>query len=126
MVHRRNFFVTFSVFRCYIVEREKKAGGKSGQADSIRCRKQERGNTDVDNEILLKLYSLYQKELYLYLYSFCGDRHLAEDISQSTAGTAGRAYEHAGMALYGCEKPVLQSAKKEIPGDFNGGAGVFP
>ena len=30
------------------------------------------------------------------------------------------------MALYGCEKPVLQSAKKEIPGDFNGGAGVFP
>ena len=33
----------------------------------------------MDNEILLKLYSLYQKELYLYLYSFCGDRHLAED-----------------------------------------------
>ena len=34
----------------------------------------------MDNEILLKLYSLYQKELYLYLYSFCGDRHLAEDL----------------------------------------------
>ena len=72
------------MFRCYIVEREKKAGGKSGQADSIRCRKQERGNTDVDNEILLKLYSLYQKELYLYLYSFCGDRHLAEDLLHET------------------------------------------
>jgi len=34
LVHRRNFFVTFSVFRCYIVEREKKAGGKSGQTVS--------------------------------------------------------------------------------------------
>ena len=31
----------------------------------------------MDNEILLKLYSLYQKELYLYLYSFCGDRYQA-------------------------------------------------
>ena len=78
----------------------------------------------MDNEILLKLYSLYQKELYLYLYSFCGDRHLAEDLLHETF--LKRAYEHAGMALYGCEKPVLQSAKKEIPGDFNGGAGVFP
>ena len=84
MVQRRNFFVTFSVLRCYIVEREKKAGGKSGQADSIRCIQQDRGNTDVDNEILLKLYSLYQKELYLYLYSFCGDRHLAEDLLHET------------------------------------------
>ena len=27
----------------------------------------------MDNEILLKLYSLYQKELYLYLYSLCGN-----------------------------------------------------
>ena len=72
----------------------------------------------MDNEILLKLYSLYQKELYLYLYSFCGDRHLAEDLLHETflkalLATAGRAYEHAGMALYGCEKPVLQSSKKE-------------
>ena len=38
----------------------------------------------MDNEILLKLYSLYQKELYLYLYSFCGDRHLAEDLLHET------------------------------------------
>lgn len=30
------------------------------------------------------------------------------------------------MALYGCEKPVLQSAKKEIPGDFNGEQECFP
>lgn len=37
-----------------------------------------------NNEILLKLYSLYQKELYLYLYSFCGDRHLAEDLLHET------------------------------------------
>ena len=38
----------------------------------------------MDNEILLKLYSLYQKELYLYLYSFCVDRHLAEDLLHET------------------------------------------
>ena len=40
----------------------------------------EGGMIEVDNQILLKLYSLYQKELYLYLYSLCGDRHLAEDL----------------------------------------------
>lgn len=39
---------------------------------------------EVDNQILLKLYSLYQKELYLYLYSLCGDRHLAEDLLHET------------------------------------------
>ena len=33
----------------------------------------EGGMIEVDNQILLKLYSLYQKELYLYLYSLCGD-----------------------------------------------------
>ena len=38
----------------------------------------------MDNEILLKLYSLYQKELYLYLYSLCGDRPLAEDLLHET------------------------------------------
>ena len=38
----------------------------------------------MDNEILLKLYGLYHKELYLYLYSLCGDRHLAEDLLHET------------------------------------------
>ena len=38
----------------------------------------------MDNEILLKLYGLYQKELYLYLYSLCGDGHLAEDLLHET------------------------------------------
>lgn len=38
----------------------------------------------MDNEILLKLYSLYQKELYLYLYLFVADRHLAEDLLHET------------------------------------------
>ena len=79
-----DFFVTFSAFRCYIVEREKISGGKSGQKGSIRCRMQETGKADVDNEILLKLYGLYQKELYLYLYSLCGDGHLAEDLLHET------------------------------------------
>ena len=44
----------------------------------------ERREADVDNEILLRLYDLYQKELYLYLYSLCGDRHLAEDLLHET------------------------------------------
>ena len=66
----------------------------------------------MDNEILLKLYGLYHKELYLYLYSLCGDRHLAEDLLhetflKGTAGTAGRTREHAGMALYGGAKSFL-------------------
>ena len=38
----------------------------------------------MDNEILLKLYSLYRKELYLYLYSLCENRHLAEDLLHET------------------------------------------
>ncbi len=38
----------------------------------------------MDNEILLRLYRLYQKELYLYLYSLCGDWHLAEDLLHET------------------------------------------
>lgn len=38
----------------------------------------------MDNEILLKLYGLYQKELYLYLYSLCGDRYLSEDLLHET------------------------------------------
>ena len=44
----------------------------------------EGGMIEVDNQILLKLYSLYQKEIYLYLYSLCGDRHLAEDLLHET------------------------------------------
>ena len=44
----------------------------------------EGGMIEVDNQILLKLYSLYQKELYLYLYSLCGDRYLAEDLLHET------------------------------------------
>lgn len=44
----------------------------------------EGGMIEVDSQILLKLYSLYQKELYLYLYSLCGDRHLAEDLLHET------------------------------------------
>ena len=66
---RTNFFVTFFFLKCYIVERGKNAGGKSGQKGSCRCRISERGKTDVDNELFMKLYGAYQKELYLYLYN---------------------------------------------------------
>lgn len=38
----------------------------------------------MDNYILLKLYKAYQKEIYLYLYSLCGDKDLAEDLTQET------------------------------------------
>lgn len=38
----------------------------------------------MDNHILLKLYKAYQKEVYLYLYSLCGDKDLAEDLTQET------------------------------------------
>ena len=88
-------------------------------------------HTDVDNEILLKLYSLYQKELYLYLYSFCGDRHLAEDLLHETFLKALLALPdgHTNMRawLYMVARNLFYNQqKKEIPGDFNGGAGVFP
>ena len=81
---RTNFFVTFFFLKCYIVERGKNAGGKSGQKGSCRCRISERGKTDVDNELFMKLYGAYQKELYLYLYSLCRNRHQAEDLLHET------------------------------------------
>lgn len=81
---RTNFFVTFFFLKCYIVERGKNAGGKSGQKGSCRCRISERGKTDMDNELFMKLYSAYQKELYLYLYSLCRNRHQAEDLLHET------------------------------------------
>lgn len=84
----------------------------------------------MDNEILLKLYSLYQKELYLYLYSFCGDRHLAEDLLHETFLKALLALPdgHTNMRawLYMVARNLFYNQQKEIPGDFNGGAGVFP
>ena len=77
---------------------------------SVKIR--EGGMIEVDNQILLKLYSLYQKELYLYLYSISGDRHLAEDLLHETFLKALLALSdgHSNMrawALYGSEKPVL-------------------
>lgn len=81
---RTNFFVTFFFLKCYIVERGKNAGGKSGQKGSCRCRISERGKTDMDNELFMKLYGAYQKELYLYLYSLCRNRHQAEDLLHET------------------------------------------
>lgn len=38
----------------------------------------------MDNKILLKLYKSYKNEIYLYLYSLCGDKSLAEDLTQET------------------------------------------
>ena len=38
----------------------------------------------MDNEVLRQIYRRYQKELYLYLYSLCKNRELAEDLLQET------------------------------------------
>ena len=38
----------------------------------------------MDNELFMKLYGAYQKELYLYLYSLCMNRHQAEDLLHET------------------------------------------
>ena len=38
----------------------------------------------MDNERFMKLYGAYQKELYLYLYSLCRNRHQAEDLLHET------------------------------------------
>ncbi len=38
----------------------------------------------MDNELLKQLYQKYQRELYLYLYSLCRKRELAEDLLQET------------------------------------------
>lgn len=38
----------------------------------------------VKKELLSKLYSMYQKEIYLYLYSLCKNTALAEDLMQET------------------------------------------
>lgn len=38
----------------------------------------------MDNHLLRQLYQKYQKEIYLYLYSLCRNRDLAEDLMQET------------------------------------------
>ena len=38
----------------------------------------------MDSQLLKQLYSKYQKEIYLYLYSLCENREVAEDLMQET------------------------------------------
>lgn len=38
----------------------------------------------MDNHLLKQLYQKYHKEIYLYLYSLCKNRDLAEDLTQET------------------------------------------
>lgn len=38
----------------------------------------------MENQLLRQLYQKYQKEIYLYLYSLCKNRELAEDLLQET------------------------------------------
>ncbi len=38
----------------------------------------------MDKQLLRQLYTKYQKEIYLYLYSLCKNREVAEDLTQET------------------------------------------
>lgn len=38
----------------------------------------------MEHDLLKELYRIYGRELYRYLFAFCGDRMLAEDILQET------------------------------------------
>ena len=38
----------------------------------------------MDKGLLQELYQRYERELYLYLFSLCGNRSLAEDLLQET------------------------------------------
>lgn len=38
----------------------------------------------MENELLRQLYQKYQREMYLYLYSLCRNREIAEDLLQET------------------------------------------
>lgn len=38
----------------------------------------------MDSTLLKRLYEMYHKELYLYIYSLCSNREVAEDLLQET------------------------------------------
>lgn len=76
-----DFFVTFSLQNCYISEKN----NAICESEKIDARRMSEGRrVYVDNKTLEKLYRLYQKELYLYLYSLGGNRQLAEDLLHET------------------------------------------
>ncbi|MDO4276110.1 MAG: RNA polymerase sigma factor [Eubacteriales bacterium] len=43
-----------------------------------------RGGEDLDRGLLEEMYERYYREIYLYVYSICGRRSMAEDILQET------------------------------------------
>ena len=38
----------------------------------------------MDSKVLEQLYRKYERELYLYIYSICKDKHATEDLLQET------------------------------------------
>lgn len=38
----------------------------------------------MDRKLIVQIYALYKKELYIYIYSLCKSRELSEDILQET------------------------------------------
>lgn len=43
-----------------------------------------KGEVFINNEIVEQLYELYYKQLYLYVYSMCKNKTVAEDLTQDT------------------------------------------
>ena len=65
----------------------------------------------MDSEMLRQFYGRYATEIYLYLYSLCKSRELAEDLMQDVFLKAllsfRFSYQHTGLAL--------QSSQKYLP-----------
>lgn len=56
----------------------------------------------MNGQMLRQLYEMYGRELFLYLYSLCGNRELAEDLMQETFVKAllSLSEEHANMRAW--------------------------
>ena len=50
----------------------------------LYIRKSNERGAEMDEKLLRELYKKYYRELYLYLYSLCKSKELAEDILQET------------------------------------------
>ena len=77
----------------------------------------------MNRDILIRLYEMYRRELYLYLYGICHNRSLAEDLTQETflKAIVSLPDDHANMRawLYKVGHNLcisyLRKAAKEVP-----------
>lgn len=74
------FVVTISVLACYISDRDitvKIVFENNRKINTIR-----KGAVCTDKEMLRQFYQRYSGEIYLYLYSLCRNRDIAQDMMQ--------------------------------------------